>query len=108
VRPRTYERYKEAIQLHIVPVLGKHQLQKLTVQHLQAFYSKKESEGLAPATIIYYHSVLHNALGFAVKQGLVSRNICDLATPPRKKRFEIKPLNEDQAQRFLVAIRYHK
>ena len=26
VRPRTYERYEEAIRLHLVPVLGKHQL----------------------------------------------------------------------------------
>jgi integrase len=34
VRPRTYERYEEAIRLHLVPVLGKHQLQKLSAQHV--------------------------------------------------------------------------
>ena len=32
VRPRTYERYEEVIRLHLVPVLGKHQLQKLSAQ----------------------------------------------------------------------------
>lgn len=41
VRPRTYERYREAVYLHIIPSLGKHQLQKLTVQHVQRFYIKK-------------------------------------------------------------------
>lgn len=108
IRPRTYERYREALYLHLIPAMGKHQLQKLTVNHIQAFYTQKEKEGLAPATIIYYHSVLHNALGVAVKQGLVSRNVSDLASPPRKKRFEIQPLDEKQAQKLLVALRGHK
>jgi len=78
IRPCTYERYREAIYLHLIPTLGNKQLQKLTVQQLQMFYTKKENEGLAPATIIYYHSVLHNALGTAVKRGLVARNVCDI------------------------------
>ena len=30
VRPRTYERYEEAIRLHLIPVLGKYQLHKLS------------------------------------------------------------------------------
>jgi hypothetical protein len=78
IRPRTYEWYREAVDLHIIPSLGRYQLQKLTVQQVQAFYTKKADEGLAPATIIYYHSVLHNALDTAVKRGLVFRNVCDL------------------------------
>jgi hypothetical protein len=53
--------------MHIIPSLGHYQLQKLTAQQVQAFYTKKADEGLAPATIIYYHSVLHNALDMAVK-----------------------------------------
>lgn len=67
VRPRTYERYEEAIRLHLIPVLGKHQLQKLSAQHVQAFYARMTEEGLSPSTVVYYHSVLHNALGTAVK-----------------------------------------
>jgi len=108
IRPRTYERYREAVYLHINPALGQHQLQKLTVQHVQAFYAKKEDEGLAAATIIYFHSVLHNALDKAVEWGLVSRNVCDIASPPRKERYEIQPLTEEQAQKLLVALHGHK
>ena len=29
VRPRTYERYREAVYLHIIPFLGKHQFTKV-------------------------------------------------------------------------------
>src|SRR5713101_4535940 len=108
VRPRTYERYEEAIRLHLLPVLGKYQLQKLSAQHVQAFYARKLKEGLSPSTVIYYHSVLHNALDTAVKWGLVSRNVCDLVTPPRRARFEIKPLTTEQVQSFFAAIRGHK
>lgn len=108
VRPRTYERYEEVIRLHLVPVLGKHQLQKLSAQHVQAFYARKLKEGLSPSTVVYYHSVLHNALATAVKWGLVARNVCDLVTPPRKARFEIQPFTAEQVQRFLAASRGHK
>lgn len=108
VRPRTYERYREAINLHIIPAIGDHQLQKLTAQHIQAFYTAKEKEGLAPATIRYYHSVLHNAFTLAVKWGLIARNICDLTSPPRRERHEMHTLSFEQAQRFLDTLAGHK
>ncbi len=108
IRPRTYERYREAINLHIIPAIGRYQLQKLTPQHVQAFYAKEESNGLAPATITYYHSVLHNALGMAVKWDLISRNVCDVVSPPRKKRFEIQPLNTEQVQKLLTVLSGNK
>jgi integrase len=108
LRPRTYERHREAVYLHIVPSIGHVQLQKLTARQVQAFYTKKADEGLAPATIIYYHSVLHNALGTAVKWGLVFRNVCDLVTPPRKQQFEIQPLTTEQMQQLLATVRGHK
>jgi integrase len=108
VRPRTYERYREAIHLHLIPVLGHHKLQKLSAQHIQAFYTKKLDEGLAPTTVIYYHSVLHNALKTAVKWGLVVQNVCDLVSPPRKQRFEIQPLAVEQVQTLLTAVHAHK
>jgi integrase len=75
---------------------------------VQAFYARKLKEGLSPSTVIYYHSVLHNALATAVKWGLVARNVCDLVTPPRKARFEIQPFTAEQVQRFLDASRGHK
>jgi len=92
VRPRTYERYEELVRLHIVPALGRHELQKLSAQHLQAFYAKKSEEGLSATTINHFHNVLHKALDTAVKWNLVARNVCDLVSPPRRKQFEVHPL----------------
>jgi integrase len=80
----------------------------LSAQHVQAFYARKLKEGLSPSTVIYYHSILHNALETAVTWGLVSRNVCDLVTPPRRVRFEIQPFTLEQVQSFFAAIRGHK
>src|SRR4051794_13816089 len=108
IRLRTYERYREAIYLHIIPALGTIQLQKLKVQHLQGFYTKKENEGLSSTTILGYHHVLHKALDTAVEWGLIARNVCDIASPPKRARFEIQPLTVEQAQTLLSTVHSHR
>jgi integrase len=108
VRPRTYERYEELVRLHIAPVLGRYESQKLSAQHLQAFYAKKAEEGLSAATINHFHNVLHKALDTAMKWNLVARNVCDLVSPPRRKRFEVHPLTLEQVHRLLIVVEGHE
>lgn len=108
IRLRTYERYEEIVRLHLVPGIGHHQLQKLAPQHLQAFYAQKLGEGLSTTTVASFHNVLHKALQMAVRWNLVARNVCDLVTPPRRRRFEIQPLSPEQAQQLLAAARGHR
>jgi integrase len=67
IRSRTYERYEEIVRLHLVPGIGHHQLQKLSPQHLQPFYTNKLEEGLSTTTVISFHNVLHKALETAVR-----------------------------------------
>ena len=108
VRPRTYERYEEVVRLHIVPVLGRHQLQKLSARHLDAFYTKKLDEGLSSSTVGSFHNILHKALDMALKRNLVARNVCDLVEPPHRKRFEVHPLTVEQMHKLLTAARGHR
>jgi integrase len=105
VRARTYERYEEIVRLHVVPVIGRHRLQKLSAQHIQAFYTKKLNEGLSASTVGVFHDVLHKALDTAMKWGLVPRNVCDLVSPPHVGGYEIKPLTAEQAHQLLTAAR---
>ena len=108
IRPRTYERYEEIVRLHLVPGIGHHQLQKLSPQHLQSFYKKKLQEGLSTTTVNCFHSVLHKALETAVRWNLIGRSPCDLVSPPRRRHFEIQPLNMQQIQQLLAAARGHR
>lgn len=108
VRPRTYERYREAVYLHIMPALGRIQLQKLTAQHVRAFLTKKADEGLSASTITCYHSVLRLALNTAVKWEILPKNVCNLVSPPRRERYEIQPLATEQAEKLIATVRGHK
>ncbi|HVB62482.1 MAG: tyrosine-type recombinase/integrase [Ktedonobacteraceae bacterium] len=105
VRPRTYERYEETVRLHIVPVLGRIHLQKLTAQQVQALYARKLKEGLSPTTVNTFHNVLHKALETAKKWRLLTENVCDFVDPPRVEQYEVQPLTLEQIRRLLAAAR---
>lgn len=107
VRVRTYERYEGFVRLHVVPVIGRIQLQKLSAQHIQGLYARKLDEGLSPTTVNTLHMMLHKALDDAMRWGLVARNVCDLVSAPRRAHYEMKPLTLEQAQKLLVALHGH-
>ena len=103
----TYRGYRIFLNKHILPALGHVQLQRLTSQQVQAFYTKKLKEGLAAKTVRNMHGLLHKALDNAVRWGLVPRNVSDAVSLPRQTRHEIQPLNRVQAQRLLEAAKGH-
>jgi integrase len=94
-----------AVRLHVVPILGKITLVKLTPQHLQRLYAARLEAGASPTTVHHLHAALHKALDQAVRWNLLSRNVADLVDPPRDEHFEIATLSPDQACRFLDASR---
>ena len=105
LREKTYIRYGEIVRLHVVPILGKVTLQKLTPQHLQKLYKAKREEGYAPQTIRHIHRLLHRAFNDAVKWNLMSRNVCNLIEGPRVPKKEMQVLSHEQALRFLEAAK---
>ena len=107
LRLGTYINYQKLIK-YIVADLGNVWLQKLTPQQVQAFYSKKLAEKLSSKVVHEIHGVLHLALKNAVRWELVSRNVCDLVTPPRIVSREVMPLSVDQARKLMKHIRGHR
>jgi len=107
IRPRSYERYEAIIRLHLVPKLGKLSLQKLTGQHLQRLYTEKLESGLSSTTVSAIHSMLHTAMDDAIKLGILTRNVCEAVSPPRKVHKEMKPLHPEQVRQLLEAAKGH-
>ena len=107
IRPRSFERYDEIVRLHIVPVLGRIQLQKLTPQQVQSFYTKKINEGFKAGTVASFHNVLHKALDTAVRWNLIAKNVCDVVSPPRAEKFEFQPLTVEQIRKLLEVAKGH-
>lgn len=108
LRVSSYVKYKKLIVGYIIPALGNLQLQKLTPQHVQSFYTKKLKEGLSAKTVHSIHGVLHNAIDNAVRWRLVPKNVTDLVTPPRLEKHEVQSLTLEQARTLLAAARGHR
>jgi integrase len=116
VTPKTFERYRELLKVHVRPRLGALPVQKLLPAHLAELYSKLLREGrkargeeavagLSPRTVGHVHRVLHKALNVAVEWGVTHRNVASAATPPKVVDAEIEILDQDQAQRILQHLR---
>ena len=108
IRLGTYLNYRKHLKNYLVPGLGKVKLNKLTPQQVQAFYSQKMNEGLAPKTVKNIHGVLHKALDTGVKWNILPRNVCDAVTPPYNPRKEQTVLTKQQARTLLEEVKAHR
>ena len=108
--PRTKASYEMIIRRHLIPELGSIPLSQLEPRHLQASYSRQRERGrvdgkgqLSPQTVRYCHSLLAEALGYAVKMGLLSRNVAQATEAPRADHKVMPTLAPEDVPRFLEA-----
>ena len=88
---------------HIVPVIGKRTLAKLSPADIQALVNIKREEGLAPRTVQYIHATIRAALGVATRWGLVARNVATLVEPVSVKRAPALPFDPQEVDAILEA-----
>lgn len=89
LKRRTYLRYKELINFHIIPNLGNYKLEELNFEILQGFISEKANcgnlvthQGLSKSMISSIISIIKNALDLAIKCKKLDYNPCrDLILP---------------------------
>ena len=65
LRPRTFSTYQLAVELHLVPGIGKIPLARLTPQHLEEWFQAHHAAGASAHTIQYARAVLRAALNQA-------------------------------------------
>lgn len=97
----TYALYRRHLDRHIIPALGHIQLQKLTVDQVQAFCARKLREDLSAGTVRLLHTILYTALKDAVRWKRLTVNVCEAVAAPRLIPHEMQPLDQQQAQRLL-------
>ena len=99
LRPRTLANYRRTVERHVLPALGRLQLDKVRPEHLTRLYRDKVASGLSPATVRYVHAVIRAALGLAVSWGRIPRNVALLVEPPASAHSEVTPLSVEDADR---------
>ena len=80
-------------------------MQSLTPVQVRRLYREKLDGGLSSATVQKIHVVLHKALGQAVRDGLVPRNVTEAVKLPQIKREEIKALSAEETKKLLKAAK---
>jgi len=109
---RTQESYSSIVERHLIPSLGKVILTDLQPQHIQSYYAEKLNKGradgkggLSTRSVVYHHRILSKALDYAVKMGVVVRNVADVIQPPRVARVTMQTLSPEEVTRFLDVAR---
>lgn len=110
VKPRTIQKYKSDIRIHIKPGLGAVKLKDLTPLMVQHFYNEEAKEhngrkGLSPKSIKDLHGVLHKALQQAVDIDYLRSNPSSHCKIPRIEKPDIQPLDSYEITLFLRAIK---
>lgn len=98
--PRTLEGYQSIINNHLIPAFGGLQLKLLTPQIIQNYYGKACGK-LSHRTVHHQHRVLSESLKYAVRQGYLGRNPCELVDPPKPRKKIMRTMTPGEVEALL-------
>ena len=110
VQRRTQEGYRGNLDRYILPRIGDVPLDRLTPRHVQEMESEllrdggTQGRGLSATTVLQVHRILSNALGSAVRLGIVVRNVAGAVEPPRTTQYEAPTLAWDEVNSLLEQV----
>lgn len=100
--------YKNIINKHLVPSLGKIKLQKLTPKDIQDYYNEKMNNPehpLSSNTVKKHHVLLKTALSLAVTQDVLNSNPVDKVIPPKFVRPNRKFYDIETMKKLFNAVK---
>lgn len=104
LKPHTIATYQSKITNHILPEIGALKVQDVRMSHIQKLYGNMSKNGKSPKLVHDIAGILNAAFSTAVTEGLLQKNPCTGATPPKAHKPEILPLSDSDIPAFLKAI----
>ncbi len=102
--PLTVASYTGIIKNHINPNLGGIRVQSLQPGDIEDMAETLSKKKLSPKTVKNVITVLHTALAYAIKKGIIVKNPCENLDIEKCKKHKITPLLDDEIPAFLKAI----
>lgn len=99
---RTVDGYQSVVENHLIPDMGHIQLKDLQPQTIQAFYGNARGK-LSARTVLTWHRILSQSMKYAVRQGYLGRNPCDLVVAPRAVKKAMRTLTPAEVEVLLKA-----
>lgn len=103
LKPTSRQSYEDIINRYLIPSLGSIRVQKLVPVQVQGFMDDLRSAGKGTRTIQMCHMRLSQALDWAMRMELVSRNVCKVVPRPATEKRDPTIWSPEEAQRFLAA-----
>jgi integrase len=106
VREGTYRLYKGYVENKLISdhIFSGIKLRWLTAADVRALYARLGEKGASASLQRKLHILLKSALKQAVKDGILSRNVCDAVDAPRVPKREMRCLDERQSATLLKAL----
>ena len=104
VRPATLFIYRTALRQHVIPALGRVEVARLRPSDVEAMTAAMIDSGLAASTAALARRVLVVCLSDAARDGLMARNVAQLARPPRAAEPARRALTPEEIRVFLGVI----
>lgn len=102
-RPNTVSAYRTAMKNHIIPVIGKTRLTKVTPAHVRSVLTFMEQRGLSSTSAKQTHGIMSSAFEEAVRDGDMSTNPAKRVRSPSRTMPELEVLTLEESVRLLHA-----
>lgn len=96
VRPKTRRHFRWCM-THLIDGLGHHSLKQLQPHDLQIFLNRK-ARTMSTQSVHHFRATLRLSLNYAMREGLLARNVATLVDVPEMDRPDIHPLTAEQAR----------
>ena len=101
VRPSTWTQRSDHVRVYIVPAVGAMKVTRVTPTDVERMCAALIARGLSARTAAHVRVTLRKALGDALRDGLVVRNVAALARPVRVEQTEAAHLDVPQVKALL-------
>lgn len=107
LKQTTLDSYKNTIDIHIIPKIGKIEIQKLDASKIQKqiVTDMMDKNTFSSRTIDYTLYVLSYGLKFAIKKNLLVNNPCTDVIRPKQNKKDIVVLTPDELSKFKETIK---
>lgn len=96
VRPKTAERYEQAMRVWVISTIGTVRMSQLKPAHIRRVTDAMVDAGQSPTTALTVHRIMSASLEWAVREQRIGRNPAKLMAAPRKavSKLEVLDLQE--------------
>jgi len=96
--------YRNIINNHLIPAIGKYKLQQLNPVILNKYFKSKKEEGLSNNTLRKHYDLLKDALKHAVNEEKILKNPLDKVEPIKTQRKEMNFYNIEQLKTLFKVV----